>query len=59
MGHNPKEKPIKEIKPSPRGLRSGTFTSLLPTGVPRIYSHQQVDDHRKGEYHTSEHTTIK
>jgi len=57
MGHNPKEKLIKEIKPSPHELCSGTITSLMPTGIPRIYSHQQVDDHRKGEYHTTKHTT--
>jgi len=28
-------------------------------GVPRICSHQQVDGHRKREYHTAEHTTTK
>jgi len=39
-------------------LSSGTITSFLTTGVPRIWSHQQVDDHRKREYHTTEHTTI-
>jgi len=31
----------------------------LPTGVPRICSHQQVDDHHKREYHTADHTTKK
>jgi len=59
MGHSPKEKPMKKLKSSPCGLGSGTITSLLPTGVPHICSHQQIDDHRKREYHTSEHTTIK
>jgi len=58
MGQSPKEKP-KELKSSPSGLCGGTITSLLSTGVPRICSHQQVDDHRKREYHTAEHTTIK
>jgi len=29
----------------------------LTMGVPRICSHQQVDDHRKREYHTTGHTT--
>jgi len=59
MGHSPKENPIKKLKSSPCGLCSGTVTSLLHTGVPCICSHQQVDDHRKREYHTTEHTTIK
>jgi len=59
MGHNPKEKAHQEMKSSLRGLRSGTITSLLSTGVPRICSHQQVDDHRKREYHTAKHTTTK
>jgi len=59
MGFSPKEKPTKETKTSPCRLRRGTITSLLPAGVPRICSHQQVDDHRKREYHTAEHTTIK
>jgi len=59
MGHSPKEKPIKKLKSSPHGLCGGTITSLLSMGVPRICSHQQVDDHRKREYHTVEHTTIK
>jgi len=57
MGHSPNEKSIKKFKPSPRGLCSGTITSLLSTAVPRICSNQQVDDHRKGEYHTTGHTT--
>jgi len=56
MGHSPKEKPIKKLKSIPHGLCSGTITSLLPTGVPRIYSHQQADDHRKREYHTANRT---
>jgi len=59
MGHSSKEKPTKKLKSSPRGLCGETITSLLSTGVPRICSHQQVDDHRKREYHTAEHTTIK
>jgi len=53
MGHNPKEKPIKKLKSSQCRLCSRTITSLLPMGVPRICSHQQVDDHRKREYHTA------
>ncbi|QCD86454.1 hypothetical protein DEO72_LG3g977 [Vigna unguiculata] len=32
---------------------------MLSMGVPRLCSHQQVDDHRKREYHTAEHTTTK
>ena len=41
-------------------LSSETITSLLTLGVPRIYSHQQVDDHRKRERDTQmEHTTNK
>jgi len=59
MGLSPKEKPTKETKTSPSRLCSGTITSVLLAGVPRICSHQQVDDHRKREYHTAEHTTIK
>jgi len=46
MGHSPKIKP-KVVESSPGGLRSKIITSLLITGVPRICSHQQVDDHRK------------
>jgi len=49
MGHNPTRKPIVERS---RELSSGTITSLMTTGVPHIYSHQQVDDHHKGENHT-------
>jgi len=59
MGHSPKEKPKRKLKSNPRGLCSGITTSLLSTSVPRICSHQQVDDHRKREYHTAEHTTTK
>jgi len=51
MGHNPKKK-AQSSKIQPRWLSSGTITSLLTTGVPRICSHQQVDDHRKRENHT-------
>jgi len=58
MGHDPKESP-KKLRSRPCRLCSGTITSLLPTGVPRICSHQQVDDHRKREYHTAEHTQQK
>jgi len=59
MGLSPKEKPTKETKTSQCRLCSGTITSLLPVGVPRICSHQQVDDHRKREYHTAKHTITK
>jgi len=59
MGLSPKEKPTKETKTNPGRLRRETITFLLFGGVPRICSHQQVDDHRKREYHTAEHTTIK
>jgi len=58
MGQSHKESP-KKLRSSPCRLCSGTITSLLPVGVPRICSHQQVDDHRKREYHTAEHTTIE
>jgi len=53
------KKLIKKLETSPRGLCSGITTSLLPMGVPRICSHQQVDDDRKRKYHTEEHTTMK
>jgi len=46
MGHSPITKP-NIVESGPDGLRSGTITSLLITGVSRIYSHQQIDDHRK------------
>jgi len=39
MGHSLKIKP-KAVESSPDGLRSGTITSLLATGVSRICSHQ-------------------
>jgi len=39
MGHSPMRKP-KTVESNPDGLRSGTITSLLTPGVPRIYSHQ-------------------
>jgi len=55
---SPKESP-KKLKSNPCRFCSGTITSLLPTDVPRICSHQQADDHRKREYHTTDHTTIK
>jgi len=58
MGQSLKESP-KKLRSSPCILCSETITSVLPAGVPRICSHQQVDDHRKREYHTAEHTTIK
>jgi len=55
MGQSPKRKP----RSSPCRSCSGTITSLSSAVVPRICSHQQVGDHRKGEYHTAEHTTTK
>jgi len=39
MGHSPIRKP-KAVESNRDGLRSGTITSLLTPGVPRIYSHQ-------------------
>jgi len=39
MGHNPMRKP-KTVESCPEGLRSGTITSMLTPGVPRIFSHQ-------------------
>jgi len=54
-----KRSPIKKLKPVHADYAAETITSLLPAGVPRICSHQQIDDHRKREYHTTEHTTIK
>jgi len=39
MGHSPMRKP-KTVESSPYGLCSGTITSLLTLGVPRICSHQ-------------------
>jgi len=57
MGHS-HGKDIKQ-KPKSSRLSSETITSLLTTGAPRICSHQQVDDHRKRETHTIEHTTIE
>jgi len=39
MDHSPMRKP-KTVEFSLDGLRSGTITSLLTSGVPRIYSHQ-------------------
>jgi len=56
MRQSPKESP-KKLRSNPCRLCNETITSLLPAGVPRICSHQQVDDHRKREYHTAEHTT--
>ncbi|QCD86794.1 diphosphonucleoside phosphohydrolase [Vigna unguiculata] len=58
MGLGPKETHHR-TRSSLCGLCNGTITTLLSTGVPRICSHQQVDDHRKREYHTAEHTTTK
>jgi len=46
MGRSHMRKP-KIVESSPDGLRNETNTSLLTTGVPRICSHQHVDDHRK------------
>jgi len=39
MGHSPMRK-SKTVESSPDGLHSGTITSLLTSGVPRICSHQ-------------------
>jgi len=39
MGHNPKIK-SKAVESNPDGLRSRIITSILATGVSRIYSHQ-------------------
>jgi len=39
MGQSPKIRP-KAVESGPDGLRSGTITSLLATGVSRICSHQ-------------------
>jgi len=39
MGHSPITKP-NTVASSPGGLCSGTITSFLATGVPRICSHQ-------------------
>ncbi|QCD99806.1 hypothetical protein DEO72_LG7g1092 [Vigna unguiculata] len=55
MGQSPKGKP----RSSPCRSCNGIITSLLSTIVPRIRSHLQVDDHRKRENHTTEHTTTK
>ena len=49
MGHSLERKP--KVRRS-RWLSSGTIASLMTTDVPRICSHQQVDDHRKRENHT-------
>jgi len=56
MGQSPKESP-KKLRSSPCKLCSGTITSLLSMGVPRICSHQQMIIAR--EYHTVEHTNNK
>jgi len=53
MGLGPKET-YQGTRSSLCGLCSRTITTLLSTGVPRICSHQQVDDHRKSQYHTTD-----
>jgi len=42
---------------SPSKRHKGKAQDLLTPGIPRICSHQQVDDQRKRENHTAEHTT--
>ena len=47
MGHIPNEKPKENIMSNPSRLCSGIIFSRLTSSASRIYSHQQVDDHRK------------
>jgi len=54
MGLSPKRK----LKSNPwRLLRNGIIISLMTMGSSRICSHQQVDDHRKGENYTHNNQT--
>jgi len=57
MGHSPSKR--HKVEAQVQSTKQQTITSRLTTGVPRICSHQQVDDHRKRETHTAEHTTTE
>jgi len=59
MGLSPKEKPNNETKNQPMQIMQQNHHLPVARGCSRICSHQQVDDHRKREYHTAEHTIIK
>jgi len=58
MGHSPNEKPKQNMMSNPSRLCSGIISSRLTSSTSRIFSHQQVDDHRKRRRRTT-YKTIK